>query len=248
MQCSTWMSTIQRSAVTKSGHGRNGYVRRHGHLTREALTPPQQTTQNLLGRNGQPEDVAKLVSWLVSDEAAFVTGTSGALVVVVIWLITFRFAPGQSVSLVLSPCESSTSNNSAHSTSSTGACASTEEACRKKQYLISVILCFRVRAVKRDNETSPSGVPGERSRSVPRDVPALARRLRTSCCGSCAACTRSASRAAFRCTTSCGWRDPLGHHLNLGHLPLYLGISTRAVFAFCSFCTFARLLCALHHQ
>ena len=34
----------------------------------------QQTTQNLLGRNGQPEDVAKLVSWLVSDEAAFVTG------------------------------------------------------------------------------------------------------------------------------------------------------------------------------
>ena len=34
----------------------------------------QQKTQNLLGRNGQPEDVAKLVSWLVSDEAAFVTG------------------------------------------------------------------------------------------------------------------------------------------------------------------------------
>ena len=29
---------------------------------------------NLLGRNGQPEDVAKLVSFLVSDDAAFITG------------------------------------------------------------------------------------------------------------------------------------------------------------------------------
>ena len=29
---------------------------------------------NILGRNGQPEDVAKLVSFLVSDDAAFITG------------------------------------------------------------------------------------------------------------------------------------------------------------------------------
>ena len=34
------------------------------------------TTQftNLLGRDGQPEDVAKLVSFLVSDDAALITG------------------------------------------------------------------------------------------------------------------------------------------------------------------------------
>ncbi|KAI0687072.1 hypothetical protein C8Q76DRAFT_803765 [Earliella scabrosa] len=31
---------------------------------------------NILGRNGQPEDVAKLVSFLVSDDAAFITGQS----------------------------------------------------------------------------------------------------------------------------------------------------------------------------
>ena len=35
-----------------------------------------------LGRNGHPEDVAKLVSFLVSDDAAFVTGTSHACYIV----------------------------------------------------------------------------------------------------------------------------------------------------------------------
>ncbi|KAI0746778.1 acetoin reductase family protein [Daedaleopsis nitida] len=33
-------------------------------------------TANVLGRNGKPEDVAKLVSFLVSDDAAFITGQS----------------------------------------------------------------------------------------------------------------------------------------------------------------------------
>ena len=34
----------------------------------------QWSTASLLGRNGKPEDVAKLVSFLVSDDSAFITG------------------------------------------------------------------------------------------------------------------------------------------------------------------------------
>ena len=36
----------------------------------------QFNSASALGRNGHPEDVAKLVSFLVSDDAGFVTGTS----------------------------------------------------------------------------------------------------------------------------------------------------------------------------
>ena len=39
-----------------------------------ALTTLLVKPTSLIGRNAQPEDIAKLVSFLASDESAFITG------------------------------------------------------------------------------------------------------------------------------------------------------------------------------
>ena len=59
---------------------------------------------SVLGRNGHPEDVAKLVSFLVSDDSAFITGahftSSSSREVELMKIAMYCVLVGQSVSLV----------------------------------------------------------------------------------------------------------------------------------------------------